>query len=916
MRSLRLSSARLGTSTQAPRAAGPPPRRPMAPRPSPPARWRSPGTWRLGLVVVAGTTTVAGLLAIPPVAGAGTPATSVPGRTPLPGARPGLPPGAQVGSALPSSQVVHVDVALSVPDSGALAGFVASVSTPSSPSYRHYLAPGQFAARFGPSAAAATAVRSWLASEGLSPGATTADGLLVPASGPAPAVAAAFGTSLSEVRLAGGARAYADTATPSVPAGLAGDVAGVVGLSSVDRWHSQLVKDGAEPGGTGAAARTGVGADSAGAPQACSSVTRLAYGGGPVTFTQAASTYGMSGLYGQGRTGAGTTIALYELEPFRASDVQAFEQCYGIDDPVRTVTVDGGAGSGPGSGEAALDIEDAAAMAPGADLVVYEGPNDTTTGPIDTFDRIATDDTAQVVSTSWGQCEPQNTPTRGGNAPVEDEIFQEMAAQGQTVVAASGDSGSEDCWSVTPSDRDADTSLAVDDPSSQPDVTGVGGTALPSSTPSSQTVWNDCLDVATTCADRLYAGASGGGISSVWTMPTWQRQAGRGTVDAYSSGTPCSAPAGIDCREVPDVAADADPSTGYPIYWDGQWSVVGGTSAAAPLWAALLALTDQGCAAPVGFADPALYRLGAEGSPAFDDVTSGNNDLTDTNGGAYPATAGYDMATGWGTPDGADLLAALQPAGGCPAVTGISASGGPAAGGATLTVTGADLGGATAVDVGGNPARVLSDTAGAVTVVVPSGRSGEAAVTVTTPNGTSAAVPQAQYRYGHAGDGYWEVGADGGVFAFGSAQFYGSMGGQPLDAPVVGVAATPDDGGYWEAASDGGIFAFGDAPFDGPMGGQPLDAPIVGMAATVTGDGYWEVAADGGVFAFGSAQFYGSMGGRPLNRPVVVMAAAPTGQGYWEVAADGGVFAFGDARFYGSTGSLHLVAPVVGAAIA
>ena len=150
--------------------------------------------------------------------------------------------------------------------------------------------------------------------------------------------------------------------------------------------------------------------------------------------------------------------------------------------------------------------------------------------------------------------------------------------------------------------------------------------------------------------------------------------------------------------------------------------------------------------------------------------------------------------------------------------------------------------------------------------------------------------------------GYWEVASDGGIFSFGDAQFYGSMGGHPLNKPIVGMAAVPGGGGYWEVASDGGIFSFGDAQFYGSMGGHPLNKPIVGMAATPDGKGYWEVASDGGIFSFGDAQFYGSMGGHPLNKPVVGMAATPDGKGYWEVASDGGIFSFGDAQFYGSAG--------------
>jgi hypothetical protein len=150
------------------------------------------------------------------------------------------------------------------------------------------------------------------------------------------------------------------------------------------------------------------------------------------------------------------------------------------------------------------------------------------------------------------------------------------------------------------------------------------------------------------------------------------------------------------------------------------------------------------------------------------------------------------------------------------------------------------------------------------------------------------------------GKGYWLVAADGGVFTFGNAGYYGSTGALALTKPVVGMAPTADGKGYWLVAADGGVFAFGDAGFYGSMGGTTIDSPVVGMATTPDGKGYWLVASDGGVFAFGDAGFYGSMGAKPLNGRVVGVAAAPNGKGYFLVAADGGVFTFGDARFQGS----------------
>jgi hypothetical protein len=162
------------------------------------------------------------------------------------------------------------------------------------------------------------------------------------------------------------------------------------------------------------------------------------------------------------------------------------------------------------------------------------------------------------------------------------------------------------------------------------------------------------------------------------------------------------------------------------------------------------------------------------------------------------------------------------------------------------------------------------------------------------------------------GGGYWLASADGGVFAFGDAAYQGSLGNLPLQGPIVTMAAGPGGGGYWLGAIDGGVFALGNAHFYGSMGGTTLNRPIVGMAATHDGGGYWLVASDGGIFAFGDAHFYGSTGAMKLNEPIVAMAATPDGGGYWLVAADGGIFSFGDAGFYGSLGNQDLPDPVIG----
>ncbi len=165
-----------------------------------------------------------------------------------------------------------------------------------------------------------------------------------------------------------------------------------------------------------------------------------------------------------------------------------------------------------------------------------------------------------------------------------------------------------------------------------------------------------------------------------------------------------------------------------------------------------------------------------------------------------------------------------------------------------------------------------------------------------------------------AAQGAWLAASDGGVFGLCGAPYLGSMAGQPLNAPIVGIAPTPNGGGFWLVASDGGVFAFGNASFYGSTGALRLNKPIVGIAATHDGGGYWLVAADGGVFAFGDAAFSGSMGGMHLNASMVGIAGDPDGTGYWTVSSDGGVFSFGDAPYLGSASGQSLDAPIVGIA--
>lgn len=189
------------------------------------------------------------------------------------------------------------------------------------------------------------------------------------------------------------------------------------------------------------------------------------------------------------------------------------------------------------------------------------------------------------------------------------------------------------------------------------------------------------------------------------------------------------------------------------------------------------------------------------------------------------------------------------------------------------------------------------------------------ALVVVVALGTAAVALAAGMPFGggSSNQGYWMVGADGGVFSFGNAPFQGSAATIPLRKPIEGMAPTPDGRGYWMVAADGGVFTYGDAQFHGSAAGVAISRPIVGMAADPIGPGYWLVGADGGVYS-GDAGYYGSTAMLPLRAPIVGMAATPDGRGYWLVGADGGVFAFGDAGFHGSASRIALSRPIVGMA--
>ena len=499
---------------------------------------------------------------------------------------------------LAGSTTVTATVALTPRDPAALAAYAAAVSTPGSPDDHHYLSVAQFRRRFAPPNAQLRRVRAQLRARGLRPGPLAADGLAIPVRASAAVASTAFATTLDRYELPDGASGVAAT-TPIHLGAIAHLVSDVVGLDTVAPSASASV--GAPAG-----------------PQPCAAARAQAAQNGSYTPNQIAAQYGLSNFYAAGDEGRGVTIALYELEPFSQSDITAFQSCMGTSASVTTEAVDGGAGTGPGSGEAAMDVEDLIGLAPQASIRVYEGPQ-TGVGAYDTYSRIVSDDAAQVISTSWGLCEAlQGTAA----AAAENTLLQEAAVQGQSFIAASGDEGANDC---------GNGQRAVDDPASQPWATAVGGSSLRNSADS---VWDDAL------------GAGGGGVSQLWPEPSYQAGAAQ-----PQSAVTCAGGA-TACREVPDLVADADPDTGYTAYYRGAWHTVGGTSASSPTVAALAALADASPACggrPLGFLNPALYAAASSAYAAdFRDVTTGANSFGGVLG--YAAGAGYDMASGLGTP--------------------------------------------------------------------------------------------------------------------------------------------------------------------------------------------------------------------------------------------------------------------------
>ncbi len=538
-------------------------------------------------------------------------------------------------------------------DMPALPTFIQDTVTPGNLYFHAYLTPRQFVATYDPSPTAVAALSAYLASYGITTTVTYANRL--EATGSVGQVEQALSVAINAYQF-GGHSYFANQQSPSLPTAytydgvsydLATMVSGVSGLLTYNALHTMTVNRSQLPAVSGATP--------------CSSDCSSPQGYSP---QQIASAYDATSVQNSGVTGSGVTIAIATLAPLLSSDAQAFWSYYGIHrtGTLAQVSVDGAptntSGAGQGGSESSLDVERSGAMAPGANIVAYIAPN-TNNGFVDLFNTVVSQGKAQVMSTSWGLAEQFETQ---GYATLLNQAFEQGAAEGMSLFAASGDYGAYDAYPQY-------KAPAVDSPASSTYITAAGGTTLPQSAagvalapgvnvgPTTEAAWGWSYLVpyyklfgvpsAQRMKQLVYPVGSGGGYSVYFNQPSWQN-------GFQSTGQ----------RGLPDVALNADPFTGYAIYdsssvysnstdpWSNGW---GGTSFAAPQWAGITALLDQATGAPIGLATDVFYHLPPSGGTVsgFRDISSGNN-------WGYSASAGWDPTTGLGVPDVAELAAAIS----------------------------------------------------------------------------------------------------------------------------------------------------------------------------------------------------------------------------------------------------------------
>jgi subtilase family serine protease len=501
----------------------------------------------------------------------------------------------------PGAQI-DFDADLAMPHLAEIAGATAAVADPASPDYRHHLSAAAFGARFGLPLADVARTAAWFSQHGVTVTGQPANRTELQLRASADQLELVLGARLVERTNAAGVAYHQLVAPALVPPELAPYVSGFAGLDT-------------------------------------SPATRPQPHFGPANGlhpADLAKAYGIDPLRAQGLDGSGQSVAVVSFDTFDPKDIDAFDQATGISGPAIQSIRLSGAPKKPGDSqdEVSLDLETIRAIAPKAQIYDYEAPQSANWSDI--INRIVEDHKVQIVSISWGLCEPAVEP-RAGDA--DDLALASAELSGLSIFVSSGDAGAYDCLDEGDG-RQRDFEVAADYPSVSPHVIAVGGTYLSLHQDGSylgEAAWQDPLGQS----------GSGGGLSHVFARPAWQ--VGPGVVNATSNGK----------RQVPDVAGPADPASGLFVVSAGQAEVVGGTSAATPFWAGSMVLAAQLAAkdgiTSVGFLDPVLYAVAADhqaDGSVFHDVTVGANLL-------YPATPGWDFATGWGSPQLSSLVPAI-----------------------------------------------------------------------------------------------------------------------------------------------------------------------------------------------------------------------------------------------------------------
>jgi subtilase family serine protease len=591
-------------------------------------------------------------------------------------------PTLDLGSTDPT-QTVSVSIVFKAKHSDDLEQFVQDTTNPWSPRYRQFLSVQQFANRYSPSTKDIARVSAYLATFGITVGQTLADDLVLKATGTVGAFTQAFTFQVHDFQAPNGARYHRPTSSPSVPHALSDVMLVVAGFNTQPAFLPKSVNAAAvAPGFTPKKALPPAGSTATGVP-------------GSYTVGDFANQYDVGPLYKQGVDGTGSTIGIATMAGFLPADAYTYWSTIGLDvgqSRITQVHVDEGApiGARAGTGETSLDVEQSGGIAPGANLVVYDAPN-TDGGFLDLFYQAASDNLADSLSISWGGSEMfYNAGVAGIDLTPElqafHQAFLELAAQGISTFAASGDDGAYDLGSFGPGYTNP---LTVDYPASDPAMTAAGGTTTPYTISASdfgapgtatfsvtqEQVWGwDSLqtfyvaNVDPTAAGSFFSTGSGGGVSSYWPLPYYQRGTrGLRVTEAnqvFSFTDPATGavttydtlPAGFVGRNTPDISADADPFSGYSVYDqpDGGWSYgYGGTSFVAPQLNGVTALLKQSVGGRIGFWNPQLYRIAQHRrGGAVVDVTGGDNWF-------YAGVPGYEPGAGLGRVDVAALAKAL-----------------------------------------------------------------------------------------------------------------------------------------------------------------------------------------------------------------------------------------------------------------